>query len=148
MTSLLESVVQVGTGRRAKVLNRPVAAKTGTTNNLHDAWFVGYTPGVTTGAWVGFDELASLGEGETGGRAASPIWIEFMGEILKDQPVKIFKVPEGVVFSRMNQGSGNDAAPGSQNHQFECYKEGSTPVDPQQKKETVSESADLFKLEM
>jgi penicillin-binding protein 1A len=148
MTSLLESVVQMGTGRRAKVLNRPVAAKTGTTNNLHDAWFIGFTPGITTGAWVGFDELASLGEGETGGRAASPIWIEFMGEILKDTPVKMFQVPEGVVFSRLNQSSGSAPFSGSQKNQFEVYKEGTTPVEPEQKKEAVSESADFFKLEM
>ncbi len=75
MTNLLEGVVQNGTGWRAKALGRPVAAKTGTTDQFLDAWFIGYTPEFITGVWVGFDEERSLGENETGSRAASPIWV-------------------------------------------------------------------------
>ena len=71
-----------------------------------------------------------------------------MGAILKDTPVKMFQVPEGVVFSRLNQSSGSAPFSGSQKNQFEVYKEGTTPVEPEQKKEAVSESADFFKLEM
>ena len=82
MTNLLESVVQKGTGWRAKALGRPVAAKTGTTDQFFDAWFVGYTPELVTGVWVGFDEDRSLGENETGARAASPIWVALMSRLL------------------------------------------------------------------
>ncbi|MGD8725775.1 MAG: PBP1A family penicillin-binding protein, partial [Desulfobacterales bacterium] len=81
MTNLLEGVVKYGTGWRVKALNRPVAGKTGTTNNLFDAWFMGYTPLYVTGIWVGFDDEAPLGKSETGSRAASPIWLGFMQRI-------------------------------------------------------------------
>ena len=77
-THLMEEVVESGTGWRIKALKRPVAGKTGTTNNLNDAWFVGYTPEYITGVWVGFDQEQSLGKNETGARAASPIWLDFM----------------------------------------------------------------------
>ena len=89
MTSLLEGVVQDGTGWRVRELKRPTAGKTGTTNNLFDAWFVGYTPQFITGVWAGFDDEAPLGKGETGSRAASPIWLGFMKEVLKDKPVAV-----------------------------------------------------------
>jgi len=89
MTSLLEGVVKHGTGRRVLALKRPVAGKTGTTNNLHDAWFAGYSPRYTTGTWVGFDDENSLGKGETGSRAASPIWLGFMQKILAGKSVRV-----------------------------------------------------------
>jgi penicillin-binding protein 1A len=82
MTTLLEGVVKHGTGHRVRALNRPVAGKTGTTNNLFDAWFAGYTPRYTTGTWVGFDDESPLGKSETGSRAASPIWLGFMKKVL------------------------------------------------------------------
>jgi penicillin-binding protein 1A len=79
MTAMLEEVIQFGTGIQAKVLGRPAAGKTGTTQDYTDAWFVGYTPQLTTGVWVGFDDKQiSLGKKETGARAALPIWLEFM----------------------------------------------------------------------
>jgi penicillin-binding protein 1A len=93
MTSLLEGVVKHGTGWRVRELKRPVAGKTGTTNNLFDAWFVGYTPQFITGVWVGLDEEAPLGKGETGSRAASPIWLGFMQRVLENEPVKLKKEP-------------------------------------------------------
>ncbi|MBU0993462.1 MAG: penicillin-binding protein 1A [Proteobacteria bacterium] len=148
MTSLLESVVKQGTGHRAKELNRPVAGKTGTTNNLHDAWFVGYTPRYVTGTWVGFDEEGPLGKGETGSRAASPIWIEFMKEILKDKPVRVFQVPEGVVFSKIDAETGLLPIPESQKTIFECFKEGTIPTEYTQKPDAINDSAQFFKLEM
>lgn len=108
MTHLLQGVVEEGTGARAKELGRPAAGKTGTTNEMKDAWFVGYTPTVLTGVWVGYDDHnLSLGKGETGGRAACPIWVYFMKEYLKDKPVLSFPIPSGVVFARVNPGSGN-----------------------------------------
>lgn len=107
MTNLLEGVVEEGTGRKAREIGRPAAGKTGTTNEMKDAWFVGYTPSVLAGVWVGYDDHnLSLGKGETGGHAACPIWVYFMKEYLKDQPVETFPVPPGVVFARINSQSG------------------------------------------
>lgn len=107
MTNLLEGVVQEGTGTKAKELGRPAAGKTGTTNELKDAWFIGYTPTVLAGVWVGYDDHnLSLGKGETGGRAAAPIWVYFMKEYMKSQPIDTFAIPEGIVFARINGQTG------------------------------------------
>jgi penicillin-binding protein 1A len=84
MVSLLEEVVKHGTASRAKKLNHPVAGKTGTTNDYTDAWFVGFTPSLTCGVWMGFDEKKNLGESETGGHAALPIWMDFMRAVVSD----------------------------------------------------------------
>ena len=84
MVSLLEGVVTHGTGISARKLNHPVAGKTGTTNDYTDAWFIGFTPSVTCGVWVGFDEKKNLGANETGGHAALPIWIDFMRTVIAD----------------------------------------------------------------
>jgi penicillin-binding protein 1A len=88
--SMLREVVNSGTSTRAKVLGRPVAGKTGTTNDFADAAFIGFTPSLTAGVWVGYDDHRSLGNKEEGGRVALPIWIDFMGEVLKGQPVEDF----------------------------------------------------------
>ena len=98
VTSMLESVVQHGTGRQVRALERPAAGKTGTTNDFHDAWFIGYTPEIVAGVWVGFDNQASLGRKESGGRVAAPIWLAFMREALRGQPVTDFPIPPGVRF--------------------------------------------------
>lgn len=104
---ILQGVVEEGTGQKAKEIGRPAAGKTGTTNEMRDAWFIGFTPTVLAGAWVGYDDHAvSLGKGETGGRAACPIWVYFMKEYLKDQPVLSFPIPSGIVFAKMNPTSG------------------------------------------
>jgi penicillin-binding protein 1A len=71
----------------------PLAGKTGTTNDFTDAWFIGFTPSLTTGVWVGFDEKVTLGDKETGARAALPIWMDMMGQVLKDRPVEQFQTP-------------------------------------------------------
>jgi penicillin-binding protein 1A len=84
MVSLLEEVVKHGTASSAKKLNHPIAGKTGTTNDYTDAWFVGFTPSLTCGVWVGFDEKRNLGENETGGHAALPIWLDFMRVVVSD----------------------------------------------------------------
>ncbi len=107
MTDLLQGVVREGTGTKAKELMRPAAGKTGTTNELKDAWFIGFTPSVLTGVWVGYDDhTVSLGKGETGGRAACPIWVYFMKEYLKNKPVETFPIPDGIVFAKINGYSG------------------------------------------
>lgn len=128
MTSMLESVVQKGTGYRVRALNRPVAGKTGTTNEYRDAWFVGYTPRYITGTWVGFDDQTrSLGRAETGSRAASPIWLGFMEELLADLPVEDFKPPEDVVFRYVDAGSGLLASAKGPHTIQECFKKDNLP---------------------
>jgi penicillin-binding protein 1A len=144
ITSLLESVVQEGTGRRAKALKRPVACKTGTTNELYDAWFVGYSPEYITGVWVGFDEKKSLGKHETGSKAASPIWIDFMQKALENKPASAFQIPEGIVFTTIDAKTGMLAGPDSERTIIECFKEGTQPVEQTPSKNEVTET-DLFK---
>jgi len=145
MTSLLESVVKEGTGRRVRALERPTAGKTGTTNNLFDAWFVGYTPQFVTGVWVGFDDGGPLGKGETGSRAASPIWLGFMKQIHKDQPVKVFQAPAGVVFTKIDAETGLLPIAESKKTIFECFKEGSVPTEYTRKPNSIQDPEEFFK---
>ncbi len=93
MRDLLTGVVERGTATKAKVLNRPAAGKTGTTNNESDAWFIGFVPQLVTGVWTGFDSRQTIGARETGGKAALPIWIEYMQAALDGQPVLAFETP-------------------------------------------------------
>lgn len=108
ITNILSDVIygSRGTAAKARVLRRPAAGKTGTTNAYYDAWFMGYTPQIVTGVWVGFDNERSLGKGEVGGSAALPIWIDYMLKAHKDLPKKDFKVPEGIVFSNIDVDTG------------------------------------------
>ncbi len=130
MTSMLADVVKRGTGRRAgRALKRPLAGKTGTTNDYYDAWFMGYAPQLVTGVWVGFDELKPLGRHETGARAACPIWIDFMRVALAKMPPENFKVPEGIVFANIDEKTGLLAVPESKKTIFECFKEGTVPTE-------------------
>jgi penicillin-binding protein 1A len=91
MVAMLEDVVQFGTGVRAKEIGRPSGGKTGTTNDFTDAWYIGFTPQITTGVWVGNDAHVTLGKKETGARAALPIWIQFMEEGMQGMPVENFQ---------------------------------------------------------
>jgi penicillin-binding protein 1A len=143
ITYLMQGVIQHGTGWRARSLGRPVAGKTGTTDQFMDAWFIGYTPDLITGVWVGFDEERSLGENETGARAASPIWVEYMSKILKDKPQKDFSVPEGVEFMKIDPKTGQVGL--DRESILECFKEGTGPT-----KKTPSllrTSTDFFKFD-
>ena len=97
VTHMMKGTVERGTGQAAKALGRPVAAKTGTTNDYSNAWFIGFTPHLATGVWVGYDKPRSLGKDETGSRVAVPIWTAFMKEALAGTPVEDFPIPEGVV---------------------------------------------------
>jgi penicillin-binding protein 1A len=148
MTNLLEGVVKHGTGWRAKALKRPAAGKTGTTNNLFDAWFVGYTPEYITGVWVGLDEEAPMGQGETGSRAASPIWVGFMQRALEGKPVKVFQPPEGVEFAKIDADTGLLPVPESKNVVFECFKEGTVPTEYTKRPNEARETEDLFKKDL
>ncbi len=127
MTHLLQGVVQHGTGQRAKVLGRPIAGKTGTSSDYADAWFIGYTPSLLTTVWVGFDDKASLGDSETGARAALPIWISFMGQALRNTPIETFKVPPGITMVKVNIETGLPVNEDSQETIMEAFIEGSVP---------------------
>jgi len=128
MTDLLRAVITEGTGWRIRALKRPAAGKTGTTNDLKDAWFLGYTPHLVTGVWVGYDDSREMGDGETGSRAASPIWLEFMSGALKESPVTDFKVPESVVFAKIDTKTGLLAGKYSGETVFQSFKEGTQPT--------------------
>lgn len=129
MTNLMEGVVQSGTGQGVKVLGRPAAGKTGTTNDLSDAWFMGFTPDLVAGTWVGYDHMKPLGRAETGGRAAAPIWLKFMQGAVEGTPVKGFPVPDDVVFVKIDKETGLLATAKTKETVFECFKEGTAPTE-------------------
>jgi penicillin-binding protein 1A len=126
-TTLMESVIQDGTGGRAKALGRPVAGKTGTTNELRDAWFVGGVPQLLALAWIGYDQERSLGHLETGGHAALPAWLAFMQEAVADLPVEAFPVPDSIEFHSINPTSGRAAAETSGGTMIEAFAPGTGP---------------------
>ncbi len=128
MTNLMESVVASGTGQRAKALGRPVAGKTGTTNDMKDAWFLGYVPQLVAGVWVGYDQERSLGTAGTGGQAAAPIWTEFMQRALAGVPVQDFMAPEKVTFALINPRTGMLAREGGEGSIRECFISGTQPT--------------------
>jgi penicillin-binding protein 1A len=127
MTHLLEGVVQHGTGQRAKALGRPVAGKTGTSSDYSDAWFIGYTPSLLAGVWVGFDDKTSLGKNETGARAALPIWISFMDRALRNTPVETPKPPEGIALVKVNLETGLPTDQDSPDTIVEAFIDSSIP---------------------
>ena len=126
MVSMLQGVVERGTGRRLKTLNRPMGGKTGTTNDYKDAWFIGFTPSLVVGAWVGFDTPATLGHGEAGGTVASPIVKSFMEDALKG-PVEVFNVPEGITFVRIDQNTGKLPSAATEKTLLESFVKGTEP---------------------
>jgi penicillin-binding protein 1A len=129
MTSLLQGVIQDGTATvLKKIVGRPdIAGKTGTTNEAMDAWFVGFSPDYSCGVWVGFDEEIPIGDAETGGKAAAPIWGYFMREVLRDKPVKEFATPQSVEFRKVDPRTGlMTSSPGGL---MEVFKTGSGPAE-------------------
>ncbi|MGZ6248979.1 MAG: penicillin-binding protein 1A [Syntrophales bacterium] len=127
MTSyVMQDVVESGTGRRVKSIGRPVAAKTGTTDDTRDAWFIGFTPSLVAGVWVGFDQETSLGREEVGGRAAAPIWLYFMEKALQSRAREVFPVPDGIVFIKVDPHTGIPATRSTQDAIFESFLEGTT----------------------
>jgi penicillin-binding protein 1A len=121
MTSLLRGVVERGTAVRARVLKRPVAGKTGTTNDWTDGWFVGFEPSLTAAVWVGFDDnRKSLGRGRDGARTALPIWIDFWREAMEGQPMEDYPVPANIVFMPVD-GTGHPASPGTPGAHMEVF---------------------------
>jgi penicillin-binding protein 1A len=128
MVGIMEGVVQSGTARRLKVLNRPVAGKTGTTNDYKDAWFIGYTPDLTVGVYVGFDQPRNMGRGATGGGLAAPIVRDFFMEALEGVPPVPFRAPPGAVLVRVNHKTGLPARAGGAGVIMETFKPGQMPA--------------------
>jgi penicillin-binding protein 1A len=149
MTRLLRAVVEDpnGTGWRLKALKRPVAGKTGTTNDQADAWFLGFSPDTVTGVWVGHDESRFLGRGETGSRAAAPIWVDYMGVALADQPVRDFPVPDPIVFARIDRKTGLLAGASSTDIVLEAFLPGTEPTERAETARTTAEGRRLLRLD-
>jgi penicillin-binding protein 1A len=127
VTSMMRSVIDEGTARAAGVrIRRPIAGKTGTTTDLRDAWFVGFSPDLLAAVWVGFDDTRKLGKGEEGARTALPIWIDFMAKALAARPVRDFVQPPGVVTIQIDPASGLRAAPGAEGI-AEVFVDGTAP---------------------
>ncbi len=129
ITNIMESVVRDGTGWRAKALGRPVAGKTGTTNDLKDAWFIGYIPQLACVSWVGYDQERPLGRGETGSRAAAPAWVAFMQEAVKQYPAAQFPVPDSVEFFPIDEKSGKLLADDDPQALIEVFAPGTAPTE-------------------
>jgi 1A family penicillin-binding protein len=106
MTDLLRAVINHGTGWKARAIGRPAAGKTGTTNDYRDAWFIGYTPSLVAGVWVGYDDQRSIGPRETGARAALPLWLAFMQKSLDGREPEDFPVPDGIIFRQVDPTTG------------------------------------------
>ena len=128
-TTMLQAVVNEpgGTGARARRLNREVAGKTGTTNGYFDAWFMGYTPQISTGVWVGYDQEKTLGHGEAGSRAALPIWLDYMTPLLKDTPAENFPIPNNIVFANIDNETGKLASATSHEVVRQAFITGTEP---------------------
>lgn len=140
MNSMLRDVIKLGTGRRALQLNRTdLAGKTGTTNDQHDAWFSGFNSKVVTISWVGFDKFQPLGSRETGGRAALPMWIDYMKVALEGMPESIMKRPGGLVNVRINPDTGELANANDPDAKFEVFRIEKTP-----KAKTETKQPDVF----
>jgi penicillin-binding protein 1A len=134
MMQLLQAVVRMGTGARASQLNHPLGGKTGTTNNYTDAWFIGFSPSVTCGTWIGYDNRQSLGEKETGARAALPIWMDFMSAEIATKPNEVFPA-EGAPKKTLNVAVNKSMAPTrpvepSTSDDASDHEAGDTPVTP------------------
>lgn len=128
MVSMLQGVVQRGTAYSLASLGHPIAGKTGTTNDFIDAWFVGFTPSIAVGVWVGYDIPKTLGNGETGAKAALPIWKQFVQAQLENQPVEGFAVPEGLQFVKIDADSGLLPGVNTKRTLSEAFIPGTAPV--------------------
>jgi penicillin-binding protein 1A len=128
MTHIMEGVIERGTAMKLKVLDRPIAGKTGTTNDEKDAWFIGFTPDLVVGVFIGFDNPAPLGHGETGGNVSAPVVRDFFKIALADQPPIPFRVPPGIKLVRVNLKTGLPAAPSDPKTIMEAFKPTQEPL--------------------
>jgi penicillin-binding protein 1A len=144
ITNVLEDVIQKGTGQLARTIERSVAGKTGTTNDFTDAWFVGYTPTLATAVWVGFDDIRTLGETESGAHAALPIWLEFMQAALPLVPATPFEIPEDIRYARVDPRTGLLAPDQGEQGVVEVFTKGTEPTE--QAPEAV-DTAEFYRLD-
>jgi penicillin-binding protein 1A len=127
ITSMLEGVVQHGTAHGRVTLDRPVAGKTGTTNDEKDAWFIGYTPDLVAGVFIGYDNPTPMGRGATGGALAAPVFNDFMHDALKGTRPADFRKPEGLKLVAIDRKTGMVPQPGDQDVIMEAFKPGTGP---------------------
>jgi penicillin-binding protein 1A len=129
MTTLLSGVIneEGGTAGKARAVGRPLAGKTGSTNGYFDGWFVGYSPDVATGVWVGFDEEKTMGPGEVGGDTALPIWVDFMKSAHQNLPESDFLVPEDIVIANIDAQTGLLASSNSTKTIRQAFVRGTEP---------------------
>ena len=145
VTNMMEDVIQKGTGQAAKMIGRPIAGKTGTTDEFINAWFIGGAPNLVTGIYVGFDDRRSLGETESGAHAALPIWINFMQKALKPLPVMAFTIPEGITFVKVDPATGLlEDGQEEQASTVELFTKGSEPTQTTQRR---LDPIDFYKLD-
>jgi penicillin-binding protein 1A len=135
MTNMLKGVIDRGTGAAAREMGRPCAGKTGTTNDFSDAWFVGYTPQLVAGVWVGYDDRTPLGPRMTGGHVSCPIWTRFMADALKGEPVLGFIPPDGICFTLIDPKTGLLALSKTSGAYLESFLKGTEPKDYYQREE-------------
>jgi penicillin-binding protein 1A len=144
MTNMLKAAVEKGSGWKAKALGRPCAGKTGTTNDSSDAWFIGYTPQLAAGVWIGYDDISiSLGEKSTGGVIACPIWTEFMKKALEGQPVLNFSQPEGIEWSLIDPKTGLLALSDTPGAFLDAFVKGTAPTEYSDQLFSFVDNADL-----
>ncbi len=129
MTSMLQGVIQRGTATVAREVGKPIAGKTGTTNDYHDAWFVGYSPDLVVGVYIGFDQPRSLGRQSTGGQLAAPIFTSFMKLALAEEAPIPFRVPQGMDFYPIDRRTGLRASDDANGALLEAFKPGTRPPD-------------------
>ena len=149
ITTLLQGVIDepMATGGAARALGRPVAGKTGSTSGFYDGWFVGYTPDIATGVWVGFDEEKTLGRGEVGSKTALPIWLGYMKSAHEGIDPKPFPVPDGVVFANIDNETGRLVSPSSKSVVRQAFIEGTEPGS-ESNPETKEEDQNFYKEDM
>jgi len=126
VVSMMEGVIQRGTGQRLRAIGKPLGGKTGTTNDVRDAWFIGFTPDLVVGVFAGFDSPRTLGAGQTGSSVALPIFGEFMETVLDGEHVPPFRIPRDANLIRVNPGTGQEARSG-ENFIWEAFQSGSGP---------------------
>ena len=137
MNSITQDVIKHGTGRRALELQRnDLSGKTGTTNDQHDAWFSGFNSNIVTVSWIGFDKFKPLGIRETGGRAALPMWIDYMREAVKEMPSSIMQRPKGLVTVRVDSKTGKITNADNPDAMFEVFRLENAPKSPNKKKQS------------
>jgi penicillin-binding protein 1A len=127
IVSMMEGVVQQGTGIKVAAVGKPLAGKTGTSSDWFDAWFVGFSPDLAAGAYVGFDTPRTLGDGETGGNVAAPIFRDFMADALKDMPALPFPEVPGADMVLVNSITGQPTVAGDKDAILEAFRPGTGP---------------------